>query len=187
MFGDSRVKWVSGKYVNLGNLETTGIALSDADANAGTVKRGKMMRISTTNADRMAYGSGYAEGFLTRKVDADGTTSLQAKWDMAIGNNSDLPVKRGAVVTLRCPLPGAIMEFEGVGTAIVDNLVCTSGTGALSAATAVLTELSVQNGCWRVAQAGEKVLALMLDPTLTPENTGELRIKIRFVSPYPKA
>lgn len=186
MHGDSRFKWVSGKFYNLGNLETTGLALSDANANSGTVKRGKMMRISATNNDRMDFATGLAEGILTRKVDAEGTTGLQGFKDFTIGK-LDLPVKRGSVVTLRCPLPGAIAEFEGVGTAIIDNLVATSGTGAISTGTTKLTELSVVNGCWRVAQAGDTVLARLLDPTLTPENSGEVRIRVRFVSPYPKA
>ena len=103
--------------------------------------------------------------------------------------NIDIPVKRGAAVTLQCPYPGAQAIFEGTGSAATpgDTLVCDAGTGALASGTAKLSELSVVGGAWRLAQTGEMVLGLLLDNNLTPLTVAQLRIRIKFVSPYKKA
>jgi hypothetical protein len=96
----------------------------------------------------------------------------------------DLPISKGQAVTVRRPRPGAILEFEGLGTAIPGNLVCTSGTGALSSGTARRTPLSFLNGCIREAQTGDFVQAILVEPNLTAETSGNLRIRIEIIQGY---
>lgn len=184
MWGSSRFKWVSGKWYPLGIMKTTNLDITDADADSatGVIKRGNMMDVDPTDETEMVYGSGNALGILTYDITLNGITDAQGFKSFTIGKY-DLPKKRGAAISLRVPQMNAIAEFEGTGTPIVDNLVADSGVGALAAGTAVGTALSVENGCWRVAQTSDVVLARLLRANLTPENAGELRIRVQFVSP----
>lgn len=190
-FGSTRMEYLSGKnsFREIGYLKTTNLPLSDANANLGTLQLGKMVNEAAdpNEESQMALSTGFAIGFLTRSIDLYGTTGDTAFKKLAIGN-IDIPVMRGAPVTVQCPYPGAQAIFEGNGaaTAPIDHLVITSGTGALSSGTAKLSELSVISGAWRLAQTGDMVLGLLLDNNLTPKNVGELRIRIQFISPYKK-
>lgn len=190
MWGNNRVRWTNGGFHSIGFLKTTELAITNADADSatGVIKRGKLMDYKAGSIELMAYGSGYFEGILTEDVSLNGLGGDAGFKNFTIGK-LDNPKKRGAAVSIRVPHPGAECEFEGgpADTAIVDNLVCTSGTGAIAANTARLTELSVLNGCWRKAQAGEHVMALLLDANLVPETASNIRMRVRFVSPYIKA
>lgn len=190
MFGSSRFKWVAGEYYHYGVAKfPTTLGLSDADANAGTAKQGKLMGLADNNAEEMKYGgvNGNFLGILTHHVNKDGTTSDSGFKDFTIGKQ-DIPLKRGQAVTLRVPLPGAIAEFEGVGAVGIDTLVVTSGTGLLASGSALWSPLTIESGAWRIAQSGagvnEFVYAHLMQANLTPENSGEVRIRVKFVSPY---
>ena len=191
-FGSTRMEYLSGKesFREIGYLKTTNVPLSQASANLGVLQLGKMMNEAAdpNEETEMVLGDGFALGFMTRALDLYGTTGDTSYKKLGIGN-IDIPVKRGAPVTLQCPFPGAQAIFEGTGSAATpgDTLVCDAGTGALSSGTAKLSELSVIKGAWRLAQTGEMVLGLLLDNNLTPKNVGELRIRLMFVSPYKKA
>lgn len=190
MFGSSRFKWVQGPYNQISMKTPATLALSDADPDVGTVKRGKPVKRDDSDLETIDYGDNTTFlGMLLYEINDEGTTGLQGFQDFTVGKQ-DIPKKRGSAVPVRVPLPGAIAEFEGTGTAIIDNLVADSGTGEeLSAGTAQYSELTLNNGCWVLAAAvsSDIVYARLLDPTLTPENGGELRILVEFVSPYPKA
>lgn len=188
MFGTTRFQWFWGDNEALNILATTELDLSAADANAGTIKAGKACTFKANSDKLMAY-AGIADrwvGFLEQSVNKDGTTSAEGFRDF-VTEKYGIPVKRGSNVALRVPKPGYMAEFEGTGAAIVDNLVATSGTGLISSSTAVNTELGFLNGCWRVAQSGDMVHATVLRANLTPQNTGEVRIRVCFVSPYAKS
>lgn len=185
MFGSTRFKWLSGTYHHYGVLKTTGLAITaaDADSATGVIKRGKMMDIKADDETLMVYGSGNAFGILLHNVALNGITDATGFRDFSIGKQ-DLPKKRGAAVTLRVPHQGSMAEFEGTGEATVDNLVCDATTaGFLATSTPVGTALSVLNGCWRIAQTGDNVIARLVRADLTPQNAGELRIRVQFVSP----
>ena len=178
MYGSSTFKWVHGKWDHLGFLKTTNIPLSDADAAVGVIPRGTWFDYEAGSIEEAALGSGNAIGVTVQDLDHLGMTGLQAFQDFSIGK-LDRNILKPRPVSLRRPVSGAEMEVEGLGTALPGNLVCTSGTGSISSGTARKTELSVLNGCLRVAQSGDIVLAIMEDANLTPEAVGNVRILIR--------
>lgn len=182
----SRFRWVRGNYDDVGTLTfPTTLALSVAGAALGTQKIGKPMAYAAGSFVNMEYAEGAAFfGLLTEEVNADGTTSVLGQRDFLLGI-PNTPVKRGLPVTLRVPEVGSEAEFEGLGASSIDNLVATSGGGEeLAAPVPRYTELTLKNGCWQIAAAGEWVHALLLSAAVTPENDGETRIRVRFVSPY---
>lgn len=187
MFGSSRFKWVNGEFYHLGHLTfPTSLDLSDADADAGTVKRGKLMSFADNSVENMAYAEADTKkflGFLTHDVNRYGTTDAEGFKNFTIGKQ-DLPLSRGSQITLRVPIPGAIVELEGLGAAGYDQLVVTSGTGAISTGTALQTELGVIKGGVRIAQAGDFIIGHLLQANGTPENSGEVRIRFQICSPY---
>jgi len=77
-----------------------------------------------------------------------------------------------------------MMEFEGLGTLGVGNLVVTSGTGSISSSTAKRTELSVTMGSLRVAQSGDTVLYLMEKADVTLTTVGNVRVRVKAVGHY---
>lgn len=202
MFGSLWFRWVNGSfYDHVGWLATTGLwmsASSQTDVN-GVIQRGTFVQEDPNNPlTDMVLASGDALGILTQDVNAQGLTGLQGFKDFSIGR-FDRMVQQGIPVAIRQPEVGSQMEIESGGctidglsgrsltTAVPGNCVCTSGTGSLSVNTAINTELSVLNGCLRAAQSGDKVIAILRDPTLTPlASPANLRIRIEFVGRYKK-
>jgi hypothetical protein len=180
MFGASHYKFVSGKWDHIGYSTTEDIALP---SNGDALKKGTWVDHKNGDDSRIVLASGHSIGFTTQDLTTDGQTSLQSFKDRMIGK-MDLPISKGQAVTVRRPRPGAILEFEGLGTAIPGNLVCTSGTGALSSGTARRTPLSFLNGCIRKAQTGDFVQAILVEPNLTAETSGNLRIRIEIIQGY---
>ncbi len=179
--GSSRCRLVTGKYYDqIGVCKTTNLALSAADANVGTIPRGKVVDCSIITLEMM-YTTGFGKGLLRDFVDLYGTTGLQGFKDVSIGKE-DLPKKKGSAVSIVIPQVGAILEFEGLGVVAPENLVCTSGSGKAIASNAALgTDLSVEYGCWKLAEAGEYVMGRLLAANLTPNNSGERRIQLEWV------
>lgn len=162
----------------------------------GEVKRGKPMGIDTTNFTEMIYATGVNFfGLLMKPVDAYGTEGDKAMVDLLYNrrgiNNENMPDKYGECVSLIVPPVFGMAEFEGdqsaSGIAHIDNMVVTSGSGLISDATPFGTELSLAVGSWKVAEADEIVFAKMINAALTPvDDNDSVRIRIQFVSPYPK-
>lgn len=180
--------------VHVSFLKTTNLAITNADANSatGTIQVGKMVDYAAASEAEMRYGTGYAAGILANFINLNGTTDDAGFKKLTIGGFPDIPAKRGLACGMFCPFPGVEAIFEGAadisggnGPAI-DSLVVKTGTGALSGGTTDLTELSVVNGAWRVAQSGDFVLALFRQ-SLTPVTVGSIRIRVRFVGAYKKA
>lgn len=186
MFGSSRFKWVNGEFYHLGHLEfPTTLDLSDADVDTGTVKRGKLMAPANNSVTAMAYAEADTFmflGFLTHEVNRYGTTDATGFKAFTIGQQ-DLPLSRGSEVTLRVPIPGALIELEGVGAAGYDQLVVTTGTGALSTSTGLGTPLAATKGGIYAAQAGDFIIGYVRQANMTPENVGEVRIRFQSVAP----
>lgn len=187
LFGSTRFKHVSGKYDKIGFLKTTNLSLSDAGANLGTLKRGKLVDFADNSEVEMKLGGvGGAMGFLENNITLDGTTDLQGFKDLTIGKQ-DLPRKKGEAVSILVPMPGSVWEVEGLGAGPIDVLLITSGTGAISAATPIGTMLGVVSGAFRIAQvnaspaASDVVVARIVSANLTPENAGEVRLRIEWL------
>lgn len=195
-FGSSRCQFLTPKnFFEIGYLLTTELPLSNADANSPTaaLKIGKMVDYKDNSEALMKLGTGHSVGLLTRPVSLSGILETQYQLIQAqLGTShgkEDIPVTRGKAVTIQCPLPGAEAIFEGAadisggnGPAI-DHLVVKTGTGAIAAGTAINTLLSVLNGAWRIAQVGDFAIALLRQANYTPSNAGEIRIRVRFISP----
>lgn len=187
MFGSTLFQWVHGQIEHIGYYGTTNLALPDSSVNSGVLPKGTFVDGSADdtpdNAEAvLASGSGFL-GVLVQDVDTEGLTGDSGFKKFTIGK-LDNPVKQGAKVSIRKPMPNGQAEFEGLGTAQPGNLVCTSGTGSLSSGTAKETELSLFNGALRVAQTGDLVVAHMMNANVTPKTSGNLRIRVKFVSPY---
>ena len=195
MFASTRFELLSTPHKvahEIGFLKTTELPLSSADADSATavLQRGKIVDYKDNDETLMKLGTGYGVGMLMRNISLNGLRTLAGYQAVMEGGYPDTPVSRGLAATILCPHPGFEAIFEGLCditsgvAAAIDHLVVTTGTGALSAATPINTQLSVVNGAWRVAQAGNYVLAHMRQANLAPKNVGELRIRVRFCSPY---
>lgn len=187
MFGSNQFQWLRGSYYKIGYASTLELPLSDADANLGTLKRGKMVDLKTNDETKMAFTTGHAMGILERPVDLYGTTGDLGFKNFTIGLH-DLPAKRGACVSIRVPQAGAEAIFEGIGAAGYDTMVITATTtGFLTAASARGTELTVEKGGWRTAVTGEWVLARLEQANYTPSVASNIRIRVQFVNKYKKS
>lgn len=186
MYGSSTFKSVWGKWDHYGTLKTTNVPLGPADPDDGELPRGTFLDIDPTDETEAILASGNAVGLTVQDIDNEGLTGLQGYQDFTIGK-LDRNVKKGRPVSLRNYYPGAFLEFEGKGAAAPGNLVATTGTGALSTGTAKGTELSFLNGSIRAAQSGDNVFMLMEKADVTPETGGNVRVRVKMVSPYLKA
>lgn len=191
MFRDNEFRWLHGDYRHLSILSYPAtLGLSEADANAGTMRRGKGMRFADNSDVNAAFSSiNDFFGILMHPVNLNGTTDATGFRDFVM-NKLDLPRKRGSKVLLRQPLPGCMIELEDADsqTVGIDRLLVTSGTGAISAATPLHTPLTYEDGALRVAQSGagvnEMVFARIKRANLTPVTAGQIRVRVEFVSPY---
>lgn len=182
MFGSSVFKPVlDAGHHHVGYLTTEHLVVPTG----GTLTKGTWVRASESDEQKSVLASGYALGVLTQDITEEGHESLQAFKDKMIGKK-DLPVKVGQAVSIRSYHVGSQLEFEGDGEAVPGNLVCTEGSGEeLTDSDAVNTQLSFLNGCIKKAEAGDMVQLHLMDPGLTPETEGNLRIRVEVVSPYP--
>lgn len=179
--------------VNVSFLKTTNLPLSNADANSATaiLPLGKIVDYAAADETQMRLATAFGVGILSQSVSLNGTTDDAGFKKLTVGGFPDIPAKRGIAVGIFCPFPGVEAIFEGNadisggnGPAI-DSLVVKTGTGALGGGTTDQTELSVVNGAWRAAQSGDFVLALFRQ-NLTPNTVGNIRIRLRYISPYKK-
>lgn len=186
MFGSTRFKVVFGTWQQIGWCTfPASLDLSDADPDAGTVQRGKLMGLNENFTELVYATITNCWGFLMQWVDKDGTGGDAGFKKVSLGY-PDIPSSRGSKVSILVPNPNCIIELEGADSKVasVDNLLVTSGTGAISDATPAGTELTAFNGCLRVAQLGNMVIGHMMKADLTPENANEIRVRFRTVSPY---
>lgn len=186
MFGSKLFKPYWGKWDHFGVLKTNHVWLSASNADAGTLPKGTFLDFHPTIEGEAVLASGNFVGMLIEDMDQSGVLSVQSYYDRSIGRVEN-PLRKGTAVSLRRFYAGGMAEFEGLGVSAPGNLVITSGTGAISAATARKTELSTHNGGLRVAQSGDIVIALMEKANLTPEIAGNVRIRIRFTGCDKKA
>lgn len=193
MYGNENqhFRWLSGdQFDPIGWCATTDLPLSEADANSETavVEVGNMLDIDFVGK-KLVYTTGNAVGFLAKRFSKNGVIGgATAYYNRSIGAR-DLPDRRGAQMgALRVPRVNTFAEFEGLGAAAYGNFVITATTtGFLSAGTTLLTELTVTKGGWRAAQTDEFVIGLLESAVETPlADAGNLRIVVRFVSPYRK-
>lgn len=186
MFGSRQFKPIHGNWHHVGYLTTDELPIPVGT----TLPKGTWCSSKPGNEFKMQLASGYALGVLTQDVDNEGTMNLTVQRNLLVGGvlagATEVPAKKGHAVSLRVPDANAEMQFEGLGAAVPGNLVCTTGTGAISAATARNAELSFLNGCIRLAQTGDIVQLLMLDANETPELAGQVRIRVKYVAGYVK-
>jgi hypothetical protein len=190
MDGSTRFRLVYGQTQQYGKLTFPAtLALSDADADAGTRPRGRAMAIDPTNELNMtdADGTNFL-GFLMNDVDLYGTTGDKGFKEFSLGY-PDMAVKRGSKVSLIIPELWSVWEFEGPDgyASGVDSFLYTenAGTGEITTSTAADTLLSFDaNGCIYVAQTADVAFMKMLKADVTPINTGEIRIRVQFVPTY---
>lgn len=187
MQGSAYFQWLRGPWTRVGYLKTTNLPLSDADANLGTIPRGKLVNMAAANETEMAYTTANMLGILENPVSLNGVQDATVFRELTLNLNRDQPVRRGLPVGIRVPGPGSEAIFEGKGAFLYDNLVCTTSTGAISGATARFTELTCEKGCWRLAVIGENVYATLEDASLTPYTATQIRMRVKFCSPYIKS
>lgn len=180
MFGSKYFQFISGTWEHVGYLSTELVHLPLASVNGGVLPKGTWLAPKAPDNDTQAVlASGYAYGFMTQDLSLEGHTSLQSFKDRMIGK-TDLPITVGQNVSLRRPNNNAIMEFRGTGTAQPGNLVCTSGTGSLSASSARGVKISFHNGCLRVAQTGDIAQLILLDAeTVTIDDVSNLQVRVQ--------
>lgn len=191
MIGSKDIQIVNGTWDHVGYMDTEHVYIPGDTV----LPRGTFLQASPTSDEKAVLASGDAIGFTTQEVDNYGHTSVNARLRAAesIGRMpGDWPMKKGlnCPVTLRRMSVNSQVEYEGKGIAAPGNTVCTSGTGALGTGTAIQTDLSVFNGCLRIAQTGDVVIARLKQTNLTVHNTaiaGRLRIRVEFVGKSVKA
>lgn len=183
MYGSSTFKWVWGKWNHI-SLGTTYLAMPSVSTTPLPI--GTPVEYKSGDTEEAVLASGKPVGIITERIDASGTTS-DARFKSVMIGERNIPIKTGTQVAVRVPQLNALLEFEGLGAAAPGNLVCTSGTGAISTSTANGTELSAQNGSIRVAQTGDIVFAKMEVANLTPETVGNVRIRVSAVPSHVKA
>lgn len=182
MYGSNYFKMLVGTHFHIGYMTTDNLTIPTGV----TIAKGTYVDQLGSDEFKCQLASGGGVGFLTQDVDNDGPISDAQYKNVSIGKQ-DLPVKKGDAVSVRVMHPGGQVELEGLGAAEPGNLVATTGTGALSTSTAKETPLSTFCGAIREAQAGELVVYLMKDPTVTPYTDGNLRVRVEAVSPFVKA
>jgi hypothetical protein len=131
-------------------------------------------------------GADGAMGVLAKRMDTDGPTLL----NNLLGNTADESIKTGGKVPIERYPAGSQIEIESADSKAYNAdqptdptdgyLLVTSGTGAISASTAVGTLLGYQNGRLRVAQTADRVEWKIL-AQLTPKTEGNIRLLIEKV------
>lgn len=180
MKGSNRFKVLYGETFHVGIYTVT-----------GQHGRGEAMD-KVEGESRLEATSKHLLGFLTNDVTTDGP-SLEKQ----MLGYTELPNKSGDYVAVESVQDNGIVEIESEPTIAYNTdpsdptapyLLVTDGTGAISAATAKDTELSLQNGRWRVAQSSDVVKGIMLDATLDPVLADtNIRCRIRIVAGYVKS
>lgn len=154
VWGNEYIQVVHGNTRHVGELIASGTP---------PFKRGCAMDRSSESA--CIPGNGNMTGFLAQEVTTDGPSFEDLSF------NNDLVAKYGTAVSLVSLEDGGEFEVEGEPSkaynAESEGLLVTTGTGAITGSSPVDSELTVQNGRWRIAQSGDYVLAI-LRKQLTP-------------------
>lgn len=191
-FGTNYFSWHLGEGFNRRSGTTANLNLSNADADVGLLRSGTLVDFTAGYTDRFSFVAGSALGFITQPINQDGIESATEFRKRALQPKGyasyETPIKKGASVTIIVPEPNDEAIYEGEGVTAYGNLVVTSGTGAITDATARRTPLSVSRGGLYVAQSGDLVIAHMEQADLTPlVDPANVRVRVRFVSPYVKS
>jgi hypothetical protein len=187
MYGSRKFRHVFGDSVQqLGTLTfPKKLKLSDSDPYKGIVPRGKPMAFELLNLNNMEYaGPNNFLGFLMNFVNESGTLGLEGFAKVTLGYE-DLPLRHESTISLLIPPLNSIWEFEGVPDYAggVDEMIITDSNedGAISIETIPGSLLGIaENGCWRVAQEGDDVIAKLLTSTLDPLDDDD-NIRIRLI------
>jgi len=147
-FGSEYFQILHGEERHVGELTPTG----------GVAQRGTAFL--RTDESTCGRGTGDLTGFLAQEIQALNPTIEELMFD------KDLPVGIGEKVTLIVVEDGGEIAVEGEPDVEEYDeetlgLLVTTGTGAITAATAVGTDLSVVDGLWRVAQKGDRVKGIL--------------------------
>lgn len=182
MIGSPDVKPIHGKWDHSGYATTEHLVIPVG----GTLPRGTWLQHAPTDDTKWILASGDGEGFTTQAIDNEGTTNSTVLLNTLLGvgpGRGDVPISKGSQrgVSVRKMVPGSVVEFEGLGEAVPGNLVCTSGTGSIATSAARETELSLFNGCIRIAQTGDIAKMILETANLTPEVAGRRRIRVRIL------
>jgi len=134
---------------------------------ASATVRGLAMQIDTVDPNSVIPASGGLDFFLMREVSATAPTYIE------LTSGKPIHATTTGDECLLTSLGNGIVEVEG------STLIKTSSTGLISSSTAKGTALSLQAGKWYVAQSPDDIEGRLLDASLTPEVSGNLRIRIR--------
>ena len=158
----SRKKLFDATYPDKGMDNISGIVAAEA-------VRGLAMGYDTSDNTKLvpATGTNFT-GHLQRAVVSDGATLEERVFN----NGMEYAYEMGGQCSVR---DAVVIEAEG------DDLLVTSGTGALSDSTSVGTALSFNDGKLRVAQAGDETFYRVAAADLTPQVSGNVRIRARRV------
>lgn len=175
MFGTDYFQLLHGEGHYIGELTPTG--------DFTTLERGTAMQRSTTYGGTHSEIAGVDEGlqgFLHKKVTEAGPT-----FELMTLGYEDQPAKKGQKVTLIQANDGDVIEVEGEPSKAYNasslGHIVTSGTGAITGATAAATELSLQGGRWRVAQTGDVINGKLIEQLTPAVDATYIRIKIRII------
>jgi len=161
--------------VKKGELLVTGVSLAI----------GTWMDLDATQVTYAALADGNALGVLTQNVTTDGMSFQERE----LGYVPDT-VPSGKAVTLLHFGVGAEIEIEAPASSAYDAastkaapvLMVTTGTGALTAASAKGTKCSYENGRMYVAQSGDHAEWEVQDAALTPKvDAAYIRILFRRI------
>lgn len=187
MFKNNHFQPHWGEFRVFGTGLTTDLPITEAAPDSATLEsiEGKLVDINWADY-KLRYTTGKCFAIMERRISLNGIkTDAQYLQSVRPTHLKDPPIRRGLPAEVRIYGPDSYLDFEGLGVASVDNNVVTSGTGALSAGTTRHSELSCIKGGLYLAQTGDLVFALF-EISLTPFVAGNLRVRVRTVSPYIK-
>jgi hypothetical protein len=171
MQGRDKFQVFGGETIPWGILLTSG---SD-------VYMGQFMDRDPDNDGYMKLATNSAIGFLTQDVTEAGPT-----FEQLTRRIPTMPETMGNAVTLLDVAIGGILEIEeetGV-TATTDgeHRLVTSGTGAISASTAINTLLGIVAGKLRVAQTNDFMYYRMYKSDVTAYTDGNIRVRVQRIA-----
>jgi len=171
MHGRDNFQVFFGETIPLGTLLTSG---SDVYA-------GQFMDVDPDNDGYMTLATNSAAGFLTQDVTEAGPT-----FEQLTRRIPTMPATIGDAVTLLDVAIGGILEIEeetGVtSTTTGEYRLVTSGTGAISATTALNALLGIVGGKLRVAQTGDWQYYRMYRSDITAYTDGNIRVQVQRIA-----
>lgn len=168
MNGTDYFRVVHGEAHHIGELEPSGT----------TVPWEIGCSMVRTDPEVCTPSNGDHTGFLTKKVTTDGPSFEDMNF------NKNLPAKLGQKVSLAQLPDGALIEVEGepsiTATAASPGLIVTSGTGAITGATARASKLSFKNGRVYLAQTGDYIFGVLREQMTPIASASNIRILIEI-------